>query len=222
MGKIKLYIVIAGCALVAGLLVLFVPKGRFNDALDALSYSEFEEEKSPVISSNFEEQLQKVVGINSKGQKKTKKEKKNVDPAPYIPGQVKELPPTVFNETMVKTALSFAYKVGSCSKKTCPQVIDPSTEQWRIYAKVITESKSACARRQLDACVIQSDILTAERRYIDAVEVAKSGFETAQSVSSRCEKAKDPSSVKCGDARAKMNLFSDRIRDLNKALMQAH
>jgi hypothetical protein len=222
MGKIKLYIVVAGCALVAGLFVLFVPKARYNDFVGAFSSSEYEVEQPPVSKTSFDEQLLKVVGIKSNAQKQTKKKKKTVNPAPYIPGQVKEQPPTVFNEIMVKTALSFAYKVGSCSKKTCSQVIDPSTEQWRIYAKVVTESKNACARRQLDACVIQSDILTAERRYIDAVEVAKSGFETAQSASSRCDNAKDPSSAKCADARAKMNLFSDRIKDLNKVLMQAH
>ena len=224
MGKFKIYIAIAGCAFIAALFVLFAPKSWTENVVNSMSSSTAPTDVDRDLPKKtvLDDQIQKIVAIQQKGQPKKKKEKKPVVPLPYIPGQVQEIPPTVFNEIMVKTAVSYAYKVGSCTRKTCPQIIDPSTEQWRIYAKVITESKNACFRRQLDACVIQGDILAAERRYLDAVEVAKSGLESAQGATSRCANAKDPNSTKCIDAREKSKLFSERIRDLNKVLLQAH
>ncbi len=222
MGKFKLYILTGCCALVAAILILIAPKDWFNDSGTSMYSSSSTENPAPK-DSPIEAQLQKIIKLPPILQQKAAKKKKVVLTPPSSPdtGQVQEVPPTNFNEIMVKTALSFAYKVGSCNRNTCPKIIDPSTEQWRIYAKVVTESKNACIKRQLNACIIHGDILVAEKRYIDALNVAKSGLESARGLQSRCEN-KDPNSLVCVDAKEKSKMFSDRIKDLGKALMQAH
>jgi hypothetical protein len=222
MDKAKLFIVIGCCALTAAVFVFFSPKSWFDFSDAGLVFKELTTESAPKKPSP-ESKLRKLLTLQQKSQEPAKSVKKPAyEPPPSDAGQIQVIPPTNFNEVMVKTAISFAHKIGTCDRRTCAKIIDPSSEQWRIYAKIITESKNACSRRQLNACVIHGDILAAERRFLDAKDVAKSGLESAQSMVSRCSKGKNLGSNLCRDAEEKHKYFVDRIKQLNKTIMQAH
>lgn len=130
--------------------------------------------------------------------------------------------PIEFNELMVRTAIKFATRKGGCRGKPCGNAVSTDAEQFRIYTRILKDARTGCSHRQLSACIIEGDLLAAEKKFSEARDLMQSAASIAKSTVSRCDNGSEPDQGACQDSRTNLDMFNKKSKTFYEAMLQSH